>query len=351
MAHQSIPPDEARVTVGVDTHADLHVVCVLDRRGRILGTSAFPTTTAGYTALEAWVVGFGAVDTFGIEGTGSWGAGLTRWLAARGHALVEVNRPNRSARRRSGKSDATDAEQAARAVQAGTATGRPKSADGPVEMLRTLRVARRSAVKARTQAANQIRALLVTAPDELRRRLAAPTLTKLVPLAAALRPASTLTIIDTTKLALRSLARRHQHLGEEIAALDVQITKLITHAAPHLLAVKGLGVHTASALLIAAGDNPDRLHSESAFAHLCGVAPLPASSGRTQRHRLNRGGDRAANHALYILAVTRMAWEPRTRAYAARRLGEGLTKPEIIRCLKRHIAREIYPLLQALHAP
>ncbi len=351
MAPASIAPDDDRVTVGVDTHADVHAVCVLDRRGRRLGTAAFPTTDSGYAMLEAWVLGFGDVEAFGIEGTGSWGAGLTRWLAARDHALIEVNRPDRSARRRTGKSDATDAEQAARAVQAGTASGRPKSADGHVEMLRTLRVARRSAVKARTQAANQLRALLVTAPDELRRRLTTATLKQLVPLATALRPASTPTITDVTKFALRSIARRHQNLGEEIATLDLLITELVTRAAPDLLAVKGLGVHTASALLIAAGDNPDRLRSESAFAHLCGVAPLPASSGRTHRHRLNRGGDRAANHALYILAVTRMAWEPRTRAYVARRLREGRTKPEIIRCLKRHLAREIYPLLQAAQAP
>jgi len=231
-------------------------------------------------------------------------------------------------------------------VLAGTATAQPKAGEGAVEMIRSLQVARRSAQKARSQAANQIRALLVTAPTELREQLRSTTLAELVRTAGRWRTGATPdTHLLVTKHALRSLARRHQDLTEEIRDLDAHLTRLIHQAAPQLLAVKGLGPLTCASLLVAIGDNSERMRSESAFAHLCGVAPLPASSGKTKRHRLNRGGDRQANYALYILAVTRMAWDPRTRAYVTRRQAEGKTTKEIIRCLKRHIAREIYRLI------
>jgi transposase len=350
-AHETPPAPEGRVTVGVDTHRDLHVAVALDQHGRWLGTRAFPTTPAGFAALATWAVRYGVLGPIGIEGTGSYGAGLARWLRARGFTVVEVERPDRhdrQGRRRRGKSDPTDAEAAARAVQAGTAVGTPKAADGPVEMIRLLRAARRSALKARTQAANQLHALVLTAPDPLRAHLRELTLARLVAVAAAFRPGTVLnTPLAATKLALKSLAGRYQQLSAEIATLDAQLTPLVAAAAPALLAIKGIGPETAGALLVAAGDNPDRLRSEAAFARLCGVAPLPASSGRTTRHRLNRGGDRDANRALYLLAVGRMGWDPRTRAYVARRTADGLSKPEIIRCLKRYLARELYRLLRA----
>jgi transposase len=338
-----------RVTVGVDTHADLHVGVALDQVGRRLGTRAIPTTPAGFAELVAWASGFGVLEQVGVEGTGSYGAGLARWLRARGLAVVEVERPDRhgrQARRRRGKSDPLDAEAAARAVQAGTVIGQPKAGDGQVEMIRTLRLARRSAMKARTQAANQLHALLGSAPDALRTRLRPLPLARRVAVAAAFRPGPTLaTPTAATKLALKSVARRYQQLSAEIAALDAQLDRLVARAAPALVAVKGVGTDTAAALLVAAGDNPDRLRSEAAFAHLCGVAPIPASSGKTTRHRLNRGGDRDANRALHLLAVRRMAWDPRTRAYVARRTTAGRSKPESLRCLKRYLARELYPLL------
>ena len=339
------------VTVGVDTHRDLHVAAALDRHGQHLGTRTFPTTPAGFEALTAWAGGFGTLDRVGIEGTGSYGAGLARWLRARGVAVVEVERPHRrdrQGRRRRGKSDPTDAQAAARAVQAGTALGQPKAGDGRVEMIRALRVARRSALKARTQAANQLHALVLTAPDPLRGRLRRLPLARLVPVAAAFRPGTAVASpLAATKLALRSLAVRHRQLTAEVATLDAQLDRLVGEAAPALLAVKGLGPDTAGALLVAAGDNPERLRSEAAFARLCGVAPLPASSGRITRHRLSRGGDRDANRALYLLVLGRMSWDPRTRAYVARRTAEGLSKPEIIRCLKRYLARELFRLLVA----
>ena len=343
---------EVRVTVGVDTHIDQHVGVALDQFGRRLGTRSVPTTPAGFATLLAWAGGFGVIERIGIEGTGSYGAGLARWLGARGLTIVEVERPHRhgrQVRRRRGKSDPLDAEAAARAVQAGTVTGQPKAGDGQVEMIRTLRLARRSAMKARTQAANQLHALVVTAPDDLRARLRPLTMTELITLVAAFLPVRTGTALGTplaaAKLALKGLAIRYRQLSAEIDALDMHLEQLVSTVAPQLLAVKGVGTDIAGALLVAAGDNLERLRSEAAFASLCGVAPIPASSGKTSRHRLSRGGDRDANRALYLLAVGRMGWDPATRTYVTRRIADGLSKAEIIRCLKRYLAREIYRLL------
>jgi transposase len=346
VALPTLPDSQMLVTVGVDTHADSHVAVALDQLGRLLGSRTIPTTPAGYAALLGWATTLGTIDRVGVEGTGSYGAGLTRWLHAHGQVVIEVDRPDRAARRRQGKADDLDAHAAARAVQAGTATGRPKAGDGRVEMIRSLRLARRSAVKARTQAANQLKALLVTAPDVLRAQLRGLPLTELVITAARLRPAITLaTPTDAVKLALRSVAGRWRQLTQEITSLDMHLERLVATAAPALVAVKGVGTETAAALLVAGGDNPERLRSEGAFAHLCGVAPIPASSGKTTRHRLNRGGNREANWALYLIAVGRMAWHGPTRAYVQRRTKEGKTKAEIIRCLKRYIARELYSIL------
>ena len=346
MTAPTIAATDVLVTIGVDTHADVHVAVALDQLGRRLDARSFATTPSGYTQLQQWATELGTIAAFGVEGTGSWGAGLVRHLRAAEHQVFEVNRPDRSARRRQGKSDTLDAEAAARAVLAGTATAQPKAADGNVELIRTLMVTRRSAMKARTQTVNQLGALLVTAPAELREQLRTTSTKQLVDIAAGWRPGPhPNTAMQVTKLAMRSLARRYQQLDDEITALDRHLTRLTEQAAPQLVAVKGLGTQTVAALLVAAGDNPDRMRSESAFAHLCGAAPIPASSGKTQRHRLNRGGDRQANWALYILAVTRMAWDPATRAYVNRRTADGKTKKEIIRCLKRYIAREVYQLL------
>ncbi len=288
MALPTLPDPAALVTLGVDTHAETHVAAALDHAGRLLGTHSIPTTPAGYAALLAWASTLGRVDRVGVEGTGSYGAGLARWLRAHGHVVVEVDRPDRAARRRQGKADDLDAHAAARAVQAGTATTTPKAADGQVEVIRSLRLARRSAVKARTQAANQLNALLVTAPDGLRAQLRGLPLAELVTTAARLRPdQAPATPTDAAKFALRSVAGRWRRLTGEVTELDVQLERLVATAAPALAAVKGVGTQTAAALLVAAGDNPERLRSEGAFAHLCGVAPIPASSGKTTRHRLS----------------------------------------------------------------
>lgn len=334
------------VVGGVDTHRDVHVAAAVDAAGRLLGTSPFPATGAGYGELAAWLCSWGPVARVGVEGTGSYGAGLARHLAAAGVRVVEVNRPNRQERRRRGKSDAVDAEAAARAALCGHATAVPKTHDGPVEAIRMLTVARRSARKARTQAHNQIHGLLTTAPEALKDHLTGLRGRALIDACAGLEVADGAdALCGAARTALRSLARRHQTLSAEIAALDSDLHQLCAAANPALLAAPGVGADTAAALLIAAGDNPDRLRNQASFAALCGASPVTASSGQTTRHRLNRGGNRHANQALWRIAMVRLRCDPTTQAYAARRRLEGKTNRDITRCLKRHIAREIHRLL------
>ena len=271
------------VTGGVDTHAEVHVAGVADQTGRVLGVKEFPATAQGYAAALAWMRGHGDLVKVGVEGTGSYGAGLARYLAAQGIEVAEVMRPNRQARRRRGKSDAADAIAAALAALNGEASGQPKSGDGAVESIRALQV-----------------------------------------------------------------ARRHQALTAEIAQLDTALEALLEHAAPPgFLARTGVGARVAAALLVTTGDNPGRLRTEASFAALCGASPVDASSGKQRRHRLNRGGDRQANSALWRIVFTRIACDPRTQAYVARRTAEGKTTREIIRCLKRYVAREVYKVLTA----
>jgi transposase len=334
----------ASVTGGVDTHLDVHVAAALDERGGLLGTASFPTTPAGYRSLVGWLRGFGEIKLVGVEGTGSYGVGLARHLRSQAIGVVEIDRPNRQKRRHSGKSDSLDAISAARAAHSGDATGAAKTRDGNVEAIRVLRVARVSALKARTQALNQLRSLICTAPDELRARLRDLSVAELAVTTAALRPGTTPGVDAATKLAMRSLGRRVKALEVEVADLDLVLGPLVAATAPALLAHHGVGTDTAAALLVAVGDNPSRLRTEATFARLCGAAPIPANSGKTQnRHRLHRGGDRQANSALWHIALTRMSSHPRTRAYVERRLDEGLTKRDIMRCLKRYIARELFP--------
>lgn len=346
----TIARDEVRIEIagGVDTHQDTHTAAVVDTTGRALGDRQFPATVAGYQQLLAWLRAFGTLLVVGVEGTGVYGAGLARYLRAEGVPMVEVDRPDRKARRFTGKSDPLDAQAAARAALAGNRTGVPKHRDGQVEALRNLRVVRRSAVDQRADCMRRIKALLVTAPDPVRDRLRGLADIQLIATCAALRPDAT-RIGDpaqAVKVALRSLARRHGALTQEIAELDAVIAPLVKDINPALLELNGVGPDVAGQLLVTAGQNTDRLRSEAAFAMLCGVAPIPASSGRTHRHRLNRGGDRQANAAIYRVVLCRMRWDPRTRAYVQRRTAEGLSKKDIINCLKRLIARELYYVLR-----
>jgi transposase len=331
------------VTGGVDTHADAHVAAAVDDNGGLLGVESFPVTEAGYGQLFDWLVGFGELVRVGVEGTGSWGVGLARFLDNQEIVVVEVDRPNRQQRRKVGKSDPTDAVAAARAALSGVATTTPKGRDGRVEEMRVLLVARRSAREQRIQSLNQLRHLVFTAPEPIRVRFKDRYKTGLVSEAATMRPRrGSNPVVYTTSLVIRGLARRIQALNTEIKTIDQALVQLIKATAPSLLDLHGVGVDTAASLLVTAGDNPDRLKSERSWAHLCGTTPLPASSGKTTRHRLNRGGDRQANAALHRIVLTRMSSHDQTRTSVARRRAEGLSTPEIMRCLKRYVARQTY---------
>jgi len=341
--------EQRLVTAGVDTHKDTHTVAALDGTARLLGVAEFAATAQGYRQIEQWLENFGRVDCIGIEGTGSYGAGLARHMAAAGFRVVEVSCPNRQLRRRRGKSDPVDAESAARAAFSGQALGTPKSQDGPIEAMRLVRVERRSAIKARTQAANQLHGTLASAPESLRQRFRCRTAKAIVKTTAAFRITTPNESLESTvRYVLRGLARRWLLLNEEVERLDTLLTEMVDAVAPQLTAKIGIGTEVASALLVAAGDNPERLKNEASFAAMCGVSPVDASSGRQRRHRLNRGGNRDANRALWVIAFVRLRCDNRTKEYAEKRTQEGLSRLEITRCLKRYIARDLFKLLRPL---
>lgn len=339
------------ILAGVDTHKQTHHAALLDATtGKLLTDDEFPATKAGYQKLMAWMGAHGTVVKAGLEGTGSFGAGLQRYLQAQGITVIEVSRPNRQDRRRHGKSDPIDAINAARAVLSESATATPKSRTGYVESARQIRTTRRSAVKARRSALNQIHGLLWCAADELRTTLSGYDRAALVARCARLRISKDTVLDDPTVTArrmLRRLAKRIQMLDEEIAEANDELDNLLTNHAPNLLAINGVGPEAAGQILTTAGQNIDRLHSEASLARLCGVAPIPASSGNTTRHRLHRGGDRDANSAIHLIAINRLRWHQPTKCYLDRRTKEGKSKKEVIRCLKRAIVRELYRALQA----
>ncbi len=335
------------VVVGVDTHKDEHMAVALDGIGGQLGSYALPATPEGYAALLCWARRHGRLVAFGVEGTGSYGSGLARYLRRQGVRVYEVSRPpRRGERRAAGKSDLIDAEHAAREVLSGEATAAPKAADGNVEVLRLIKVARDTAVKSRTQAIITLKAVLVTASDERRAELEGLSDFRLITACAELASGSPSTPASAADYVLRSLALRWLALHEEIKSHTRHLERITDETAPQLTAAFGIGSDCAAEMLMAAGDNGERIRSESAFAKLCGVCPIPASSGRTTgRHRLNRGGNRQANAALYRIVVVRLRWHQPTIDYAARRMSEGRTKKETIRCLKRYVARGVFQLL------
>ena len=340
--------EHQEIVGGVDTHKDTHTAAAISENGTLLGVREFAATSQGYEKLYSWLCSFGVTARVGVEGTGSYGAGLSRFLRGKDVQVVEVNRPNRQLRRQRGKSDPVDAEAAARAALAKQATGTPKAQDGPVEAIRHFRAARRSAIKARSQAANQIHALLTTAPESLRCQFKGKTLLSIVKTAAAFRVSldPNASVKDAARYVLRTLARRWRVLNEEISNLDTLISSYVSATAPAMLERIGIGPEVASALLVVAGDNPARMKSEASFAAMCGVSPVDASSGRQRRHRLNRSGNRDANRALWVIAFTRMRCDERTKRYAERRRSQGMTRKEILRCLKRYIAREVFAILR-----
>ncbi|MFE1289218.1 IS110 family transposase [Streptomyces sp. NPDC058751] len=343
---ENLSAGRPEVVLGVDTHKDVHVAAVVTQLGALLGTCPFQATAAGYRELLDWARSFGAVCRAGVEGTGSYGAALCRYLDAENLRVIEVNRPDRAARRRSGKSDAVDAEAAARAVLGGRATASPKHTGGTVEDLRVSKTVKDSAVRARTQAINQLKAILVSADPELRESLAQLSNVALFDACARLDPETT-----AVHQALNLLAVRIQQLSDQVNALTRRITAAIKDHNPALLQIQGVGPDSAAALLVAAGENHDRLGNEASFAALCGVNPVEHSSGKSKHRRLNRGGNRQANAALYRIVLTRLRWDERTRVYLERRTAEGKTKREVIRCLKRYVARELFRCISASPLP
>jgi transposase len=339
--------EQHEVILGVDTHLDTHVGAVISETGKLLGTLSVSADATGYLKLLSWAHSFGRLLRAGVEGTGTYGAGLARVLRDHEIEVLEVNRPDRAARRSRGKSDPTDAENAARAVLAGKATALPKERSGAAEAMRAVCVARRSAVKARTQAINQLRGLLVSAPQDIRERLLKTKTAECVANCARLRSLGDTPMLQTLATTLRLLAKRYLALTEELKTLDAMLEQLTLKHARRLRERFGVGPQTAAVLVAVAGDNPERLKNDAALAALCGTSPLPASSGKTVRHRLNRGGDRSANNALWTIAMVRMRSDPRTRLYIERRTREGMSNKEIHRCLKRYIVRELYPLILA----
>jgi transposase len=328
---------------GADTHADTVHIAAIDHLGRPVGDREFPTTPAGYRAALAFLRDHGTLGEVGVEGSSSYGVGLTAVLQENGVLVHEVSRPDRSQRRRQGKSDPIDAYQAARAVLDGRASTTAKNQQ--IEQLRALLNARKSAVKAATAAMNQIHQMLVNAPAALREKYRLLKESPLVQALSSSRPGVARADHRAHLFALKMLAQRHQFLHDQADILEAEIRTIVADANHALMAAHGIGPITAAQLLITAGDNPERLRGEASFAALCGTAPVPASSGRTTRHRLSRGGDRAANAALHTIATVRMASDRRTRAFVTRHRDKGRSNLEILRLLKRAIARETFHLL------
>lgn len=344
---QQESPRSGHIVIGVDTHKHIHVAAVMDSIGGVLATLTIATDAAGFKQLLEWATGFGKVIAFGIEGTGSYGAGLTSFVRRHGHKVIEVSRPDRRLRRLNGKSDTLDAENAARAVLAGFATAVPKTADGSVEMIRQLKVAHDTAVKGRSATMVTLKAMLVHAPEQLRKEAAGKTQIKLARHCAALRPRKLDSPDDSIRYTLRSIARRWISLDDEAHELSDLIAELVNARAPHLVEEFGIGVDTAAEILIVAGDNPERIKSEAAFAKLAGISPVPTGSGMTSgKHRINHGGHRQLNAAIYRTVIVRMRFHEPTLAYVARRTTEGKSKRDIIRCLKRYVIREVYHLIK-----
>ncbi|WP_420626462.1 IS110 family transposase [Candidatus Poriferisodalis sp.] len=349
MASIAPEPERRGIIVGVDTHKHTHAAVAVDELGSRLGECHVRANRDGYAQLEAWAVSLGRPTAFGVEGTGSYGVGLASWLRRSGYRLVEVNRGDRRSRRTNGRTDTLDAEAAARSVLSGQATAVPKSADGTVEMIRQVKIARDTARKGRTSAIVTLKAVIVTVPAELREQLEGLTDKALIGRCAGLRPGPIVTPVASAKHALRSLARRWTALDAEIADHDRILDELTSAHSPSLRDGFGIGADTAAEMLIVFGDNPERIRSEAAFAKLCGACPIPASSGITNRHRLSRAGHRHANAALYRAVIVRMRFHQPTIDYTHRRTKEGLSKRDIIRCLKRFLAREIYRRVMTDH--
>ncbi len=340
-------PRQGQVIIGVDTHKEIHVAAAVDRQGTLVGEERFPTTRQGYRQLESWARSLGDVLRVGVECSGSYGSGLTRHLAKNGFAVLEVTFPDKTVRRKRGGRLRRRGDGRRGGVHRREAVT-PKSRDGMVEALRMPQKTRSTAVAARRAALQMIRADIISAPEELRDQLRGMTRMQLIRHLVATRPDSTgfRTPLGAAKIALKRLAKRYVDLDDEVSELDDMIDAILADAAPLLVQLKCVGAQSAAQLMVTVGDNPERIRSEASFAMLCGVAPVPVSSGMTYRRRLNRGGDRQANSAIRIIAIGRLRTDERTKEYVAKKMSEGHTKMEAIRCLKRYIAREVYYVIK-----
>lgn len=346
MPHARANVDATGLVAGVDTHTDIHTLAILTAHGAVVSTATFTADGRGYAALIDALAAAGPVRGIGVEGTNSYGAGLTRALQSAGHTVLEVLRPTRQVRRTKGKSDPVDAVEAARTVLSGRGISIPKDTNTAAESIRFLLGARKRFVSSMTSISNAIKALLITAPESVRARYRDMDTDALLRRLAGSRPGSDLAgPADAAGLALKTMACAHQELSDRVAGIETQLHELVKAHHPALLDVYGVGTLVAAQLAVTAGGNPGRIRNEASFAALCGAAPIPASSGRTNRHRLNRGGDRQGNAALHRIALVRMRHDAKTRAYVERRTHDGKSKKEIIRCLKRAIVREIYRAL------
>jgi len=338
--------DIVDVVIGVDTHKHTHTAAVVTAAtGAAVEDLTVDTDPDGYAALVELADRHGGLRAWAIEGTGGYGAGLARYLAEQGEWVIELDRPNRPARRNGAKSDPLDAIRAAREALARPHLALPRS-DGERTALAVRLAARRSAVEGSRIAQQQLHALVIAAPETLRSRLRGKTTLQMVKVCARLRVDARWDVTTRhTAGVLRDLARRIDGLNGEAAQHEKAILELVRSWRPDLLALRGVGPIVA-AVALCAWSHPGRVRSDAAFAMLAGAAPIPASSGQTVRYRLNRCGDRQLNRALHTIALSRLRYDPDTRAYAERRRAEGKTDREIKRCLKRYIARQLYRQLE-----
>jgi hypothetical protein len=344
--------DQVDVVIGVDTHKNSHTLALVDNTGAELGTITVPTDAFGYRKMLAWARSASGTGRrcWAIEGTGSFGARLTTYLLEQGEWVIEIDRPARPARRNGAKSDILDAYRAAREALSRPHLAQPRRR-GEREAIRVLLCTREGAVRSRARALCHLQALIVNAPTPLRDQLRREPLEGQVERCARLRVMVEHSIEHrATVRALRATARRIQMLTAEADDLEAELELLVAAVAPELLVEPGVGTISAAQVLNA-WSHAGRIRSEKAFAMMAGAAPIPASSGQTVRHRLNRGGDRQLNRALHTVVLSRMRFHPETRTYAARRAGQGRTPREIKRCLKRYVARRLFRILEAAHQP
>jgi transposase len=334
------------VIMGADTHKRFHTVAVISETGEELDSKSFDADASGYRKALRWARRLGRVSRAGVEATGSYGAGLSAYLKAEGVETLDVYAPDKRRRRLIGKDNEKDAFQAAQAALSRTRCATAKDRGGEAEALRLMESAYGQLVKQRTAAINALKAALVVLPDRMRARLEGLSTAALVRTCAAFRAAKDLKGLENgAKTALRSLARTVSALDKEIAVLDKEIGNYARALLPNTLALYGVGRHGAVKFLNAAGKNIGRIKGEASFSMLCGASPVPASTGDACRYRLNRGGDRQANSALYVMALNRIRACERTQAFIAKKMGEGKSKRDAVRALKRYLAREVYAAL------